>query len=884
MNIVNRLTVRCLKMNKRRTLVTIIGIILSVSMLTAISTILFSFMDLMQRDTAAKYGEWHASLSGVEPEKLSQVEQAENVKTVLLVRNLGFSQFKESQNDNMPFFYIEEYNTPAFTHFHRKLVAGRLPQRVGEAVVSQDALNAGAPFQIGDTVTFPLGYRVGSPGGAGQEIRLSTADFVDRNPDGSLAETFELRGEERTYTITGILESGSGAYFDEMVCAYPVIGYCDEASIAAEGALADPMLVFDPVRRSLYQEVEDLAQATGAADYKFNGSLLRFYGLTSRDSLQGSIILFAAILLAVVLIGSAMLIYNAFSISVAERSRYLGMLASVGATRRQKRSSVYFEGFLLGVIAIPIGLLAGIGGIGVTFALMNTALRDALGLIVDVRLVVSVPSVLLAVLLSALMIFFSVWQPARRASRTMPIDAIRQAKEVKLSGRAVRTSRLTRRLFGFEGEVALKNLKRNRGRYRATLLSLTVSVVLFLTVSFGVQLVVTAYGLEEERQECDLIVMPMGLESQQREELYRRILAEGQVTQYTIADEMWFETVLPQEKITADFFALSEPVKMPGGYDVSVSVLILEDASFAAYAEQIGVDVADYADPKQRKAILVNRATRSVMDEEKQEPVTRQYELLNLRRGEKLLLERFYEEEAVSFGAIQVEAVTEQYPFGISETYGGALLVVPEQTGRAMREAYAQRLTGMERQTMLESSPILYLNSEHPEQVRKIIGSYNTPGLSEQVVYNDYVAQREEMEHVILLISVFSGGFIALITLICMANMFNTISTSMALRRREFAMLQSAGMTPKGFRRMIRFESLFYALKTLLYGLPVSFCIMALLQLSLGSSIEVPFQMPWIPLLCAVAGVLVIVGLTMLYASAKLKKENMIDMLKDENI
>lgn len=884
MNIVNRLTVRCLKMNKRRTLVTIIGIILSVSMLTAISTILFSFMDLMQRDTAAKYGEWHASLSGVEPAKLAQVEQAENVKAVLLVRNLGFSQFKESQNDNMPFFYIEEYNTPAFAHFNRKLVAGRLPQRAGEAIVSQDALNAGAPFQIGDTVTFPLGYRVGSPGGSEREIRLSTADYVDRNPDGSLAETFELRGEERSYTITGILESGSGAYFDEMVCAYPVIGYCDEASIAAEGALADPMLVFDPVRRSLYQEVEDLAQATGAADYKFNGSLLRFYGLTSRDSLQGAIILFAAILLAVVLIGSAMLIYNAFSISVAERSRYLGMLASVGATRRQKRGSVYFEGFLLGVIAIPIGLLAGIGGIGVTFALMNTALRDALGLIVDVRLVVSLPSVLLAVLLSALVILFSVWRPAQRASRTMPIDAIRQAREIKLSGKAVRTSRLTRRLFGFEGEVALKNLKRNRGRYRATLLSLTVSVVLFLTVSFGVQLAVTAYGLEEERQECDLIVMPMGLESQQREELYRRILAEGQVTQYTIADEMWFETVLPQEKITADFFALSEPVKMPGGYVVSVSVLILEDASFAAYAEQIGVDVADYADPKQRKAILVNRATRSVMDEEKQEPVTRQYELLNLRRGEKLLLERFYEEETVSFGTVQVEELAVQRPFGMSGPYGGVTMVVPEQTGRAMREAYAQKLTGEERQSMLGEYPILYLNTEQPEQVRKIIGSYNTPGLSEQVVYNDYVAQREESEHVILLISVFSGGFIALITLICMANMFNTISTSMALRRREFAMLQSAGMTPKGFRRMIRFESLFYALKTLLYGLPVSFCIMALLQLSLGSSIEVPFQMPWIPLLCAVAGVLVIVGLTMLYAGAKLKKENMLDLLKDENI
>ena len=884
MNIVNRLTLRCLRLNKRRTLVTIIGIILSVAMLTAISTIFFSFMDLMQRDTIAKSGEWHASLNGVEPEKLAQAEQAENVKAVLLTRNIGFTKFIESKNPDKPFFYIEEYNTPAFTHLNQTLASGRLPQRAGEAAISQDALNAGAKLQIGDTVTFQLGYRIGDPGGSGSEKRLSTGDYPVRNTDGSLAERFEPRGE-RTYTITGILKGASGKYDNEMASAFPIIGYCDAASLAAEGELADPALVFDPVRRSIYQEVEELADKIGAQGYQFNGSLLRFYGLTSRDALQSAVSLFAGILLLVVITGSVMLIYNAFSISVAERSRYLGMLASVGATKRQKRGSVYFEGFLLGIIAIPAGLLAGLGGIGVTFALMNTALRDALGLIVDVRMVASPLSILLSVLLSVLVIFFSVWRPARRASRTMPIDAIRQTKEVKLSGKMVKTSRLTRRLFGFEGEIALKNLKRNRGRYRTTLLSLTVSVVLFLTVSFGIQLAVTAYGLEEEGYACDMIVMPRGLEKSQQKELFQRILAEGQVTKYTIEDSMNFQTALPEEDVNREFCSQAGFSKAGGKYIVPISILILEESSFKAYAKEVDVDLGDYENPQERKAILVNRDTWRVQDAETQERIIKTFDLLELKRGDRVLLSRLSgkAEAEQTFGAIRIADIVSQKPFGVSDAFG-VMLVVPEQTGRAMRAAYAEKLSGEEKQSMLEEFSSLRLDTDAPDKVREILEGYHTPGLPEQVVYNDYAESQEEFEHVILIISVFSGGFIALITLSCVANMFNTISTSMVLRQREFAMLQSVGMTPKGFRKMVRFESLFYALKTLLYGLPFSFVIMALLQLALGRSFDIPFQMPWLALLCVVAGVLAIVGLTMLYASAKLKKGNMIDTLKNENI
>lgn len=881
MNIVNRLTLRCLKLNKRRTMVTVIGIALSVTMLTAISTILFSFMDTMQRDEIAKHGEWHAAISGVDASKLDQIEQVENVEAVLLTRNVGFVQFRESTHPDKLFLYIEEYNTPAFSYLNKKLAQGRLPQRAGEAVIGKAALASGADYQIGDTVTFQTGYRVGDPGRTGNEMRLSTGDYPVRDRKGNLDETFEPR-EKRTYTITGILEESD--VYDGLAAAFSVIGYCDAASLAAEGITANPKLVFDPVRRSLYQEVETLAQQTGAKGQSFNGELLQYYGLTSRDSLQMTIYFFMGILMLIVLIGSAMLIYNAFSISVAERSQYLGMLASVGATKRQKRNSVYFEGFLLGLVAIPPGLLAGIGGIGVTFLLMNTAMRDALGLIVDVRVIVSPASLLLAVVLSALVIFLSVWKPAWRASHTMPIDAIRQTREVKLSKKTVKTSRATRKLFGFEGEIALKNLKRNRSRYRTTVVSLSVSVVLFLTVSFGIQLANQIFCMEQGQIPCDIIVFSVGMEPAKREEIFDRVLREGKVTDHTVYDSMTFLSSMNKEDIDKDYLTQAQLTEQNGSYHVPVSLYILDDASFAAYAREVGVKTADYDDPNKRKAILINENTWDIINEETNVKTVKTFRLLNLRRGEALTMQQVTSEDGsqiTTSGTMEIAHITAEKPFGI-DTFGPSL-VVPEKTGSAIAAEYAEKMAGPDKPIRLECEPVLCLNSDSPARVRDILDSYNEPGLSEQVRYNDYAIQREEQEHVLLLISVFSGGFIALITLICLANLFNTISTSVALRRREFAMIKSAGMTPKGFRKMIRYESLFYALKTLLYGLPVSFGLMALLQLVVQEDFEMPFRVPWIPLVCAVAGVVVFVGLTMLYSSGKLKKNNIIEALKDEN-
>lgn len=881
MNIVNRLTLRCLKLNKRRTFVTIIGIALSVTMLTAISTILFSCMDLMQREVIATEGEWHAAMTGVPADRVAQLEKGESVESVLLTREVGFAAFPASANPNKPYFYIREYNTPAFSHLGVKLVQGRLPEKEGEAVITKDVLDAfsgGRTYQIGDTVTLTTGYRTAvlQNGGKEEEIRLTRGNYFDKQ------ETFHSEGK-RTYTLTGIIEP---YYQDDMEetygAAYHLIGYCDASSFAAQGTKTDPMLVFNPLNRSVYKEMASLAQQVGAEDYHFHRSLLQMYGLTSRGSLQMTLYLFVGVLVLIVIIGSSALIYNAFSISVAERSQYLGMLASVGATRRQKRRSVYFEGLILGAIAIPVGLLAGIGGIGVTLHFVGPMISQVADLTQEVRLVVSPASVLAAVGLSILVIFLSVRKPARMASRMMPIDAIRQTREIRLRGKDVRTSRLTRKWFGFEGEIALKNLKRNRGRYRTTVFSLTISVVLFLTISFGLQIAVQAYGQETKADSFDIMVQTY--DEQVREQLFEKILKEESVTRYTLIDSMGANAYLPREKIQESFLEMEEMEEKNGQYLVPVSILMLDEQSFRAYLSEIGEKESDF-DSREYRAILVNRQMWHGRDDKTNESVTKVIDLLRLRAGESITLQAVDDEDKTCtlLGSLTVAAVTDQNPFAVDEA-SGVIFVVPEHTGLAMRADFANRVQQEQREYYQGSYPALYLNTTDHQAISELAESFNITGFQERVMLVDHAVEREKAQNMITVISVFSGGFIALITLICLANMFNTISTSVALRRREFAMLKSVGMTPKGFRKMIRYESLFYALKTLLYGLPVSFALMGLLQAILGRNFEIPFRMPWIPLLGAVAGVFAIVGLTMLYSGSKLKGDHIIDTLKDENV
>ena len=525
MNIVNKLTVRHMKQNKRRTLVTIVGVIISVAMMTAVSTLVVSFLDLMQRQEIANNGEWHVLYKDVNKAQLDAVKKDDATKKVVISRDLGYAFLAGGQNENKPYLFIKEYDAQGFKQFPIELSSGRLPKASNEVVLSEHiATNGKVEYKIGDHITIEIGQRM-----------LSNGDNVDpfgqtdslQTENGKTAEILKNKTPV-TYTIVGFIKRPT--WEPTWAPGYTVISYTDESMMEANDQV-NATVVLKKVNNSLYVHAKDLAKKYKIESYQFNSNLLRYYGVTNNDGLSRTLLSLSAIIMAVIIIGSVSLIYNAFAISVSERSRHLGMLSSVGATKRQKRNSVFFEGAIIGLISIPLGIICGLGGMGVTFLFINSIIQGALDMKEQLTLTVTPFSILIACAVSMITIFISTYIPAKKAAKISAIDAIRQTADVKLTGKTVNTSKFVRKLFGFEAEIGLKNLKRNKRRYQATVFSLVISIVLFLAVSFFTANLKKSVALSQDHVNYDIQAYISGKMPESDQQLLKSFAALEDVTE-----------------------------------------------------------------------------------------------------------------------------------------------------------------------------------------------------------------------------------------------------------------------------------------------------------------------------------------------------------------
>jgi len=863
MNIMNKLTVRNLKENKRRTLVTIIGVIISVSMLTAVATLGVSFMDLFKRQSMAKDGEWHVQYQIDNSEQLEGIKKDSNTKKLSLSRELGYAKWNESQNISKPYMYFKQYNENGFKQFPITIKEGTFPSKENELLISEEMItDSEKEYKIGDEIQVDIGERIFSSGG---DIKvLKQRDILHTNEKGKNVEQIRNATKE-TFKIVGIMERPD--WESLWAPGFTAISYLDESIINSVDHVT-VSVALNKVNRSIYSDSKKLAEQLNIDVITYNTELLRYYGVTNNDNLTKTMYSLVGIIMFIIIVGSVALIYNAFAISVSERARHLGMLSSVGATKKQKRNSVFFEGVIIGIISIPLGIIAGIGGIGITFVFINNYITDIFNTTQSLKVVVTPISVLISCLISILTIFISTYLPARKASKITAIDAIRQTHDIKIKGNKIKTNPLVRKLFGLEAEFGLKNLKRNRRRYQTTVFSLIVSIVLFLTVAFFTTNLKKSVDLSQEDQNFDISISAGT--NVTKEELLTftevpSITESNLIHQYSMSAYFSTDKVsnYNQELISADSSELVQ-----GKYGYSVNIMAVSEERFRGYAKEARIDSKDYLDPNQPKGIVLGNI--SYYDEMAKKFV--EEKVLNAEVGDSIDLYQYNEETEAEelFKSIEIGAFTNQDMLGLNPDQFRTVTVV-------MSDKVVDTLFKDEN---IEGDLYLYLNSDDPIQAQKEIDELK---ISNIYVYN-LMQERQEAEQTILLISIFTYGFIILISLISVANIFNTISTSISLRKREFAMLRSVGMTPKGFNKMINFESIFYGMKALFYGLPISIIVMITIYKSFNNTFDYGFQIPWGSIIFVVVAIFLIVGAAMLYSTSKIRKENIIDGLKQENI
>ncbi len=858
MKIINKLTWRHLWVNRRRTVITLFGIIISVAMVTAVFTSVGSLMRSLSDITAAYDGAWHAQYMNLQDKDVQTLSKQKNVKTIGLLADIGQMDCNTKEDSGRNETSIIAGNQNLFAINKMKPAAGRLPNNTRELMVTKSYLQRNKlNWKVGDTVT----VQTTSYPTSAQEAEATGGEPIVEN---------------RTFTVCGILEVQN--QLTGMDSAF-----CGMDDTVAGGYTAQ--VQFSPLDNNTPKDIKSAAKALyGEAvnndwsdSYIIHTDYLMYNGVQMSNEITRALYGFVAIILLIIILASVFMIYDSFAVSYQQRARYLGMLASVGATRTQKRGSVYFEGFILGCIGIPIGILCGIGGIAVTLrALSDSFMKTvmvATGDSIRLHAVVDWKIIVFSALISALTIFISAWIPAHRASKITPIEALRQTNTVKVKkAKKLKTSRLRQKLFGFEDVLAVKNYKRNAKRSRTVVLALAVSVILFLTTTNFTSMLTTMVDSEYDGMQFDVYESVNSSDGPLSVDLVEKIHKEVSRVPGIESIRICADNQMMVDGLDKQLTAEAKKANM----DRSLNVLGVDNDTFAALAKEAGIDPSVCQDDKIPTGILINRV--QVATKEKQSLV------LSPLQG--------------SLAGQTLTGSMEGYDSEGNELYAKYTAKVAAQTNKE-----ASNLGSFMRPTLVvpmhsylvHFPPVLakgntvsyaryYITAQDHDRVYTEVSDLlsDTEGIS----HNGYdaTAQAETMRALRIVVMTFGYGFITLITLISVMNIINTISSGMEERRREFAMIKSVGMTPRSFKKSIYLENIRYGVMALVWGLPVSLGLDYLMYKILGSSFDYGYTFRWYYYLAAALAVFAVIAIALLYAVDKIKKDNIIETLKRDDI
>ena len=906
MSIFSKVTLKTLVKNRVRTIVTVAGILLSAAMITAVTTSVVSFQRYLQGTMTALNGNWHVVFFNVDAEGREDLESDARTASAAWAQvdwalvsdgpdgasapDGSTSGEPGGQTEDHPSLCVVLGADPTFMErMPVTLSEGRLPENSNEIVLSQIRLGD-QETALGGTVTLELGDRILE----GETLGFGNGPYYGED------ETLRVR-ETRTFTVVGYLDN---VRFDQYSGAsITCLTRWDEDSAALQNGW---LLLHKP--RDAYQMQLDYREKYGSVD---NRDLLMTLGVTRYSTINTVLYSFAAILIGLIMFGSVSLIYNAFSISVAQRTKQFGLLRSVGATKKQLRSMVFTEALTVSAVGIPLGVLSGILGMAVTFRfigaalgrLLTDAVNDTLGAPVF-TLCLTPLSLAAAAVIGLVTVLISAWIPSRRAMRVSAVEAIRESQDVRIKPREVKTSPLTYKLFGLEGAIAGKHFKRNRKGYRATVVSLFMSVVLFISASsFCRYLTDTVNGFFNEYDydiSFDDSCYKPTFEGHHlgTENLAALVDAAKKVPNITGVTGFKHVTTTNYLKITEDMMPAKSWSHFMGydsdetTYDCFYYLYGVEDSVYRAYLQKMGLSEAEYMGDHPKIIISAsfqgfNTQTQRM---ERFDLLRKDLKELELRFDDDAAIrelvaseeyqnmteEEIYEarDDLVYTETYEIGLITDELPMGLTSSARDHIVVL-------MPLSEAQRLDDPNWDAIY-----MYFTVSHKEKgLSDVISAFNAAGFDvDEYLFSDFYQETATQRSLVTVIRVISTGFITLISLIAALNVFNTISTNILLRRREFAMLRSVGMTNRGFNRMMNFECLLYGAKSLLYGIPAAFGVTYLIYRGVMQGMDTSFYLPWTAVAVAVGSVFLVVFLSMMYSMAGIKRDNPIEAMKNEVI
>lgn len=884
MKLLNKLTLKNLRLNKVRTIVTIVGIMLSAALITVVSGMALSGRQTMIDGQTTWSGNYDVALDIIDTAKIDKIRQNRNVENAFYKERLGYARTKNADGEICDYSVLAMSENTYGNCFKIDLIKGKFPTNSGEAVVTKSfKTQDGKYVKVGDKITLDVGVLTDKDGNVLDEEGIH--NLLQKNFNKcSIIDTVK-----RTYTVTGIIERPKTSELYDPSNLSMIYTVSDEKA-PVEAIKTKHMnklyIAYTPQSESNYLQntadilgfkADDMSnvisdeispedqQTSGINAYEFNSILLSMKGYGSNEATNTVIFSLAVIIIIIVMLASVFVIRNSFAISITEKTSMYGMLASVGATKRQIRRNVIFEGFILGLIGIPLGILLGLGVNAILITILNSVLSDMLSGATFVFVTPTIP-IICAIVLSAVTIFCSSFFIALRASRIPPLVAIRGNKDIKVkNNKPYRTSKLTKKLFGVGGEIASKSLKRSRKKYRTTVISIVVSVAMFIAVSafmdYGMTFTDHYYG------NADYSYMVVGIDSKQAQTIEKMPEIENYLTVglqygYVSAD-------VPVNECGKNFL-YDEP---DGSKSFGAEFLEFEHDTFVQICRELELDYN-----KVKGGVLVY--SQVTPDNSESGNSSKPMKLFDKTAPTKFTVHGNDDEgNALITGKLKVSSVFDEIPKSADSVIGegtifGQGLIIGEQG--VISPQLGEHGCGI----------TLYANtSDHTSLTNRIESMSGTGDSESYISIFDYEEIVRQFNAIMLIVGIFVYGFIGVISLIGLTNIFNTISTNMQLRSKEFASLKSIGMTKKEFNRMIRLESLMYGIKSLIIGIPLGVLgVFAIFSAFLRGNVPMSFVFPWKAILISIVAVFIVVWLIMKYSISKVNKQNIIETIRNDNI
>lgn len=857
------ITYRYLKGQKNRTLLTILGIILSVAMISAIGTIIISARGALLDEAIREEGSYHARYRKVRQQDIEKIINHVGVAESAVSQNVGMGIVRETTDkerqvlNNLPpyrYIEIEGLTEEALNMLPYTIEEGRFPQNSSElAIDPTTATYFENIVKIGDRVNLTIGDRV----------------FIAKEESGEeqSEEIFEQR-LEREYTVVGFIKP---KYRGNMNFETKAITALDENSPVSEEYNVYFKL---PSIKNAQDKIFNIAKDVGVDpdNIKDNYRVLRLSGESLNETFNSSIIGLLAFVIILVMVSTIAVIYNAFNISVLERVSQFGLLRSVGATPSQIKNIVLKEAAILSTIGIPIGLFSGVLAMKIVFYIIALMPLKNINLLDDMKISISLGVFIVSGIIGVITVFLSAIGPARRAAKVSPLEAVRNTGSFKKeSFDKIKKSSFIRKTLGMEGEIAYKNLRRNRKRFYITVFSMVISICLFITFSTFSNFMFKI-GVVQSEELGDFIVYDPG---QLNENIYKDLKGlEGIDRVYNLRATNGI-ALLSENKISKKLMEMSPHLFDSTDEDSfivhNISVYTIGDENFEVLKGLLKEGTSNVDDLDTNNGALVINNVYSYNGKTDKHMLIEGYHIkprdsvaFSSYNREVKGEERIYDKINI-MGVLEKGILDMEYNFN-----GGFSIIVTEAQWARINEGNRENST-------------MYIEMSKDAEIENVRQSFKNieadyPGFS----YVDIAEMANDNRLMGIVMSIFLYGFVTIITLIGCINIINTISTNIILRTKEIAMIKAVGMTQSGIKRMVALESLYYGLYAAVIGGVIGTGLTYLLFKIVFNIREFQWNMPWGNILIACGGATLVALFSGVYPLKRINDSIIVENMKNE--